>query len=117
MNIGNNLVKLREEKGLKQNELAKMINVSDKTISSYENNRSLPNIEILVLIANALETNIDRCKDTTFICDDLFRSEKSEEKKNNSTVREMIREYADNSSRQVSGRKRDVNAQIIITAE
>lgn len=59
MNIGNNLVKLREAKGLKQYELAKLINVSDKTISSYENNRSLPNIEILVLLANALDTNID----------------------------------------------------------
>lgn len=59
MNIGQNLTNLRKEQNLTQEELAKLINVSPKTISSYETNRSIPNIEILILLANALNTNIN----------------------------------------------------------
>lgn len=59
MNIGQNITNLRKEKELTQEELAKLINVSPKTISSYETNRSIPNIETLILLANALNTNIN----------------------------------------------------------
>ena len=40
MNVGKNIAKFRKEKNLTQEELAKNINVSPKTISSYENNRN-----------------------------------------------------------------------------
>ena len=66
---------------------------------------------------SAIEENLDKCKDTTFICDDLYRSVKKKEVENNHTVSEVIREFADNSSRQVSGRKFGINAHVIITAE
>lgn len=59
MNIGQNITNLRKEKELTQEELAKLINVSPKTISSYETNKSIPNIETLILLANALNTNIN----------------------------------------------------------
>ncbi len=59
MNIGNNLATIRKSKNLTQEELAKLINVSPKTISSYETNRSIPNIEILILLTKALDTNIE----------------------------------------------------------
>lgn len=59
MNVGNNIAKFRKEKKLTQEELAKLINVSPKTISSYENNRNLPNIEILILLSEALDVKID----------------------------------------------------------
>lgn len=84
MNIGANLIKLREEKGLKQHELAELINVSSKTISSYENNRSLPNIEILILLANALDTNIDvilgRTKESSKIINQAYEKKSLKEK-------------------------------------
>ena len=59
MNIGLNISNLRKEKNLTQEELAKLINVSPKTISSYETNRSIPNIEILILLSKALDTSIN----------------------------------------------------------
>lgn len=59
MNIGQNIINLRKKNNLTQQDLAKLINVSPKTISSYENNRNLPNIEILVLMAEAMNTSID----------------------------------------------------------
>ena len=48
-----------EKKNLTQEELAKSINVSPKTISSYENNRNLPNIETLILLSQVLDVKID----------------------------------------------------------
>lgn len=59
MNIGLNIANLRKEKNLTQEELAKLINVSPKTISSYETNRSIPNIEILILLSKVLNTSIN----------------------------------------------------------
>lgn len=59
MDIGKNITNLRKEHNLTQEELANIINVSPKTISSYENNRSLPNIEILILLAKSFNTNIN----------------------------------------------------------
>ena len=59
MNIGLNIANLRKEKNLTQEELANIINVSPKTISSYETNRSIPNIEILILLSKVLNTSIN----------------------------------------------------------
>ena len=59
MNIGLNITNLRKEKNLTQEELANLINVSPKTISSYETNRSIPNIEILILLSKVLDTSIN----------------------------------------------------------
>ena len=59
MNVGKNIAKFRKEKNLTQEELAKKINVSPKTISSYENNRNLPNIETLILLSQVLDVKID----------------------------------------------------------
>lgn len=59
MNIGLNIANLRKEKNLTQEELANLINVSPKTISSYETNRSIPNIEILILLSKVLNTSIN----------------------------------------------------------
>lgn len=59
MNVGKNIAKFRKEKNLTQEELAKSINVSPKTISSYENNRNLPNIETLILLSQVLDVKID----------------------------------------------------------
>lgn len=59
MNVGTNIAKFRKEKKLTQEELACKINVSPKTISSYENNRNLPTIETLLLLSQTLDISID----------------------------------------------------------
>lgn len=45
--VGNNLLKLRKDRGLTQLELAKQLNFSDKTISKWESGESLPSIDVL----------------------------------------------------------------------
>lgn len=59
MNVGKNIARFRKEKNLTQEELACKINVSPKTISSYENNRNLPTIETLLLLSQTLDISID----------------------------------------------------------
>lgn len=54
MNIGNNIKKWREARGLKQSELAEILGVSDKTISSWEINRTEPKMGMVEKISNAL---------------------------------------------------------------
>lgn len=59
MNVGTNIANFRKEKNLTQEKLASKINVSPKTISSYENNRNLPSIETLLLLSQELDVTID----------------------------------------------------------
>ena len=49
----------RKEKGLKQYQLAEKVNVSFQTISGYETGYAKPQIEILIKIADVLETTTD----------------------------------------------------------
>jgi len=54
-----NLKMLRERKGLTQQQLAKMISVSQQSINRYEHRETNPSIEILRRLADALETSVD----------------------------------------------------------
>ncbi len=49
--IGQKLKKARKESGLSQKDLAKSLNVSDKTISAYEVGRAKPNFEMMKKIS------------------------------------------------------------------
>lgn len=53
-----NLKQYREEKGLSQRQLAKMINVSQPIISAWENNLKYPVIDKIYDIANALNISV-----------------------------------------------------------
>ncbi len=54
-----NIKDARKEKGLKQIELARLINVSIQTISGYETGYAQPPIDTLIKIADVLETTTD----------------------------------------------------------
>ena len=56
--IGQRIARLRKEKGYSQVELAKKLNVSDKTVSKWENG-GMPSIDLLPALANLLEVSID----------------------------------------------------------
>lgn len=62
MNIGENIKYWREHRGLNQSELASLLDVSDKTVSSWEINRTEPKIGMIEKICNALN-----CKKTDII--------------------------------------------------
>lgn len=62
MSIGENIKKWRECRNLKQSELAELLGVSDKTVSSWEINRTEPKMGMVEKISAAL-----RCKKTDII--------------------------------------------------
>lgn len=59
MHIGENIIRLRKEKKMTQEELANLVFVSPKTVSSWEKERNLPNIETLILLADIFNTDIN----------------------------------------------------------
>ena len=56
--IGLFLKKLRNEKGLTQEELAESFGVTDRTVSRWENGRNLPDLSLLVELADFYDTDI-----------------------------------------------------------
>lgn len=55
--IGKNIRRIRMHKGLTQDELAERLFVTRQTISNYETGRSRPDVETLLSLAAALETD------------------------------------------------------------
>ena len=59
MNIGEKIRTYRRNCNLTQKELGEKIGVSDKTISSWENSRTMPDLEMLSLLHQTLGLPID----------------------------------------------------------
>ncbi len=60
MGFGDRLKKLREQKGITQKELGRIINISDRVIGYYESNNRFPKDEyILKKLADFFEVSID----------------------------------------------------------
>ncbi|MCQ2535045.1 MAG: helix-turn-helix domain-containing protein [Clostridia bacterium] len=56
--IGSFLKELRKEKGLTQDQLADKFNVSNRTISRWENGNNMPDLDILIEIADFYEVDL-----------------------------------------------------------
>jgi len=59
LSLGEFISILRKGKGLKQEELAEKLGVSAKTISSWENNRTYPDIMMLPILAEFFDISVD----------------------------------------------------------
>lgn len=59
MDLGNNICRLRKEKGLSQERLAEKINVTRQTISNWELDVTAPNPEQLILLSKEFNVSID----------------------------------------------------------
>lgn len=57
--FGNYICKLRENKSFTQGELAKILDVSDKSISKWENGQAFPRIDTFEKLAVALDTTVE----------------------------------------------------------
>ena len=57
--FGLRLKELRTQRGLTQKSLAKRINRSKAAIGSYESNRQMPPLDVLISIASALNVSLD----------------------------------------------------------
>ena len=58
-----NIKKIREKKGITQQELAKKLGVVQSTVAMWETNKSLPRLATLPAIAKALGCTIDELLD------------------------------------------------------
>lgn len=94
INIGSNIKNIRESKGLKQHELAELVGVSDKTVSSWEVNRTEPKLDKIEEICKVL-----CCTKTDLIGDNEFcvSSYTNKDIKNNlETIIEQLTNHTDN---------------------
>lgn len=58
MNIGSRITNLRKKKQETQESLAKKLFVSEKTIASWESNRTEPSLEMLVKLSEILDCSV-----------------------------------------------------------
>ena len=58
--IGNFIAELRKEKNMTQEQLAEKMGVTDKSISRWENGKTMPNISIINILANELNCTIQK---------------------------------------------------------
>ena len=59
IDIGSKLKELRTEKGLKQIDVSKSINIARNTLSQFENCIARPSYEVLVLLADFFDVSTD----------------------------------------------------------
>ncbi len=59
MNFSEQIKKIRNSNGLTQEQLAVRLNVSRQTISGWENGRNLPDLEMVVSIAERFDLSLD----------------------------------------------------------
>ncbi|MEG0180456.1 MAG: helix-turn-helix transcriptional regulator [Terrisporobacter sp.] len=59
MNFNEKLLNLRKQKGLSQDELGEILDVSRQSISKWENGQSYPDFEKLILLSNFFDITLD----------------------------------------------------------
>lgn len=57
--IANRIISLRDDRDMKQKDLADAIGVTKATMCKYENSQTIPNAVLISQLANALDTNTD----------------------------------------------------------
>lgn len=57
--IGDRLKTIREEKKLKQKDLAEILNITREAYALYESNKNKPPIDALIKIANFYKVSLD----------------------------------------------------------
>lgn len=60
MDFGRQIKQLRKENDLTQEQMANMLNVSRQAISNWENNKNLPDLELLVLMSKVFSVSLDQ---------------------------------------------------------
>lgn len=79
--IAENLIKLRKEHNLTQNEFAEKLNYSDNTVSRWERGEMTPSIETLEQISKIFNIELEK-----FIKEDGLEEQKNEDKKEDKII-------------------------------
>ena len=59
MQLGQMIVKMRKDYGLTQDDFAQKFNVTRQTVSNWENEKSYPDLQMLIDISNQFEISLD----------------------------------------------------------
>ena len=59
MNIGNQILNIRKEKQLTQEKFGRLFHVTRQTVSNWENEKSYPDLQMLIDISNQFEISLD----------------------------------------------------------
>ena len=59
MNIGNQILNIRKDNQLTQEEFGKLFHVTRQTVSNWENGKSYPDLQILVSMSNQFDISLD----------------------------------------------------------
>ncbi|WP_437131334.1 helix-turn-helix domain-containing protein [Peptostreptococcus russellii] len=59
MNFGNQIKEIRLSNNLTQEQMAKKLNVSRQAVSNWENNKNLPDLEMIITISNIFSLSLD----------------------------------------------------------
>lgn len=97
--IGKFISFLRKEKDMTQQELARKLNISDRTVSKWENGRGLPDLGIIKPLCEELDISIN----------EFFSGEKLNKKEYNDKLEENIEktiEYSNNKIKSITGKIR-----------
>ena len=60
MNFGEQIKAIRNEHGMTQEEFAESLMVTRQAVSNWENERNLPDIEMLIIIAETFDVSLDK---------------------------------------------------------
>ena len=67
MNIGNQILNIRKDNQLTQEEFGKLFHVTRQTVSNWENGKSYPDLQILVSMSDQFDISPDSLIRTTVI--------------------------------------------------
>lgn len=60
MNFGQQIKDLRKKKGLTQEQFALKLNVTRQAVSNWENDKNLPDLELLILMSSVFSISLDQ---------------------------------------------------------
>jgi len=98
--IGNFLKFLRKNKGKTQEEIADLFGVSSRSVSRWENGNTMPDLAILVELANYYDVDIRE------IIDGEIKNENSEPESKETLLR--VADYANNEKKQALNKKNSI---------
>ena len=99
MNIGNQILNIRKENQLTQEEFGKLFHVTRQTVSNWENGKSYPDLQVLVDISNQFGVSLDTLlKEDSKMVQSMDKERamgiiKHEKSKSDKKVVQYIKEY------------------------
>ena len=76
--IGKFIARIRKEKNMTQQELAKKLNITDRAISHWENGRSMPDAGIMLELCKLLDINVNELLSAKKIIEESYNEQAEE---------------------------------------